>query len=760
MLMLMLSILGSVLPSVPVGLEALTIAVTGEEAGGDAEGFPLELPRFYLEGHEREAQVIRRFLWDHLQSRPGSDHSVFNREYLVLADMWLGSADLHIQEAQRAALLAIRLDEEGYAYTPMISHAHDHGWTFPLWTQSGLGHVPEAGKTAGWHFQELSAIPGPANWVPLHLERHGDDSHYGEKAAELWDLENARSNGVSESRWHIESTGRSPAILTPEGVEIDATNAPFLQLRWNRTGSPKHHALPYVEWLRSGDAEFGADRRVYFPTEEPSDSHGGYSHSIIGMFHHPKWTGTIKRLRLSLAPGESDIDFEISSFYTVYDTRHNVNNPIFVLASCHYFAWTGDLSFLKKNISRMRLALMHQQTVMGGLEHNHIRTPWIGHDGVSGFRRNDDGTVAINAGHGIGNNYWDLLPFGWDDFYATSYYYAATLAMADMEEAIAQHPEWGAPQGVLSMMPERLRAHAQDVKRTANELFWDGETRRFVACIDEEGHPHDYGYTFVNLGAIWYGIATHQHAADIMEWIAGERIVDGDTSVGDDIYRWRFGPRASTRRNIEWSGQVWTKPESIPWGDQVQDGGAVLGFSFFDLWSRLQVLGPDNAWQRFVEILEWQREVNEAGGYRPYYEKTEQGGTLQGAGTPGGLGMDAEFRESRLLPSIVIYGFMGILAGPQGLTILPCLPQACPEMGVDNLLYHAARMNVRVRENEIHLSVLDTPTTEIELSLDGTWHLEGFAEPGSRFTLAVAGDYVFRKTPSPSTTGHGELPSG
>ena len=107
--------------------------------------------------------------------------------------------------------------------------------------------------------------------------------------------------------------------------------------------------------------------------------------------------------------------------------------------------------------------------------------------------------------------------------------------------------------------------------------------------------------------------------------------------------------------------------------------------------------------------------------------------------------MDAEFVESSLLPSIVVYGFMGIVAGPQGLTIHPCLPAACPEMGLDSILYHAARINVRVREDEIGLSVLDTPATAIELALEGTWRLAGRAEPGSRFTIAAPGDYLFRR---------------
>ena len=752
--MLLLSILAHAMTSALAEVDAPAAASPGESTKETDPLLPDQFPRFHLEGHEEEALIIRRFLWEHMKNRPRNELGIFSREYLVLADIWLGSGPdggepYRTQEAERAALEAIRLDDEGYAYRPWLMHAHDHGWPFPIWTQSGLSHTPAAGKTAGWHFQELSAIPGPADWVPLHLERHGDDSYYGEKAAKLWHLENARSRGLLDNRWHIESTGPSPALSTPEGFGIDAANAPFVQLRWNRTGSPKNRALPYVEWMRDGDEAFDADRRVYFAADQEPSPDDEAIHSIIALFNHPKWDGAIKRLRFSLAPGESDVDFDITSFFTVYDTRHNVNNSIFVRSSCHYFSWSGDLSFLKENINRMRLALMHQQKIMGGLAHHHIRTVWPGHDGIAGFRKNEDGTVVVDGSHGIGNSYWDLLPFGWDDFYATSQYYAATMAMAEVEEAVRRFPAWGLPQGALSMEPGWLRAHAEDVKRTANERFWNSETRRFVACIDKDGHAHDYGYTFVNLEAIWYGIATEEHARDIMAWLKGERIVDGDTSVGDDIYRWRFGPRATTRRNIEWYGHVWHKPESLPWGDQVQDGGAVLGFSFFDLWARLQVLGPDDAWQRFAEIIEWQREVYAGGGYRSYYAEETQDGKLQGAGVNGGLGIDAEFLESSLIPSILVYGFMGMVASPQRLTIRPCLPAACPEMALDNLLYHAARMNVRVRGDEIRLSVLDAPTTAIELALEGTWRLGDCEELGSRFTIVAPGDYVFSQVEEP-----------
>jgi len=360
---------------------------------------------------------------------------------------------------------------------------------------------------------------------------------------------------------------------------------------------------------------------------------------------------------------------------------------------------------------------------------------------LPGWTRNPDGSKTINSGHGIGSNYWDIMPFGWDDFYATSQYYAATLAMAEMEEAIITHPEWNIPLGALAMDSEYLRKHAENVKETANKLFWNEETCRFYAAIDKEGVAREYGYTFLNLDAIWYGIADDEHAATIMDWLTGKRIVEGDTSTGEDIYHWRFGPRATTKRNLDWYFYAWTSPESIPWGGQVQDGGAVLGFSFYDLWARVKLLGPDNAWERLCEILDWEEDVWKEGGYRAYYADGKQGTTLQGGGTAGGLGIDAEFHESSLLPSIVTLAFIGLEPTSDALVIRPRLPKACPEMGIRRLLYQEVPLDILVRDDSVSIRLLEKPSHAIRILLDGEWALADTSEKGSAFSLTKPGSY-------------------
>ena len=117
-----------------------------------------DFPRFYFKDHDREAQLLSRFLWYHFANRLGNSKTLFNKEYLTLADPWLASAmdkqrQKTIQEVHREDLSGTRQDEEGYIFTHQhFSHAHEHGWPFPFWLQiPGKGYE---GLTFGWHFQD------------------------------------------------------------------------------------------------------------------------------------------------------------------------------------------------------------------------------------------------------------------------------------------------------------------------------------------------------------------------------------------------------------------------------------------------------------------------------------------------------------------------------------------------------------------------------------------------------------------------------
>ncbi|MFO7975893.1 MAG: hypothetical protein R6V12_14805, partial [Candidatus Hydrogenedentota bacterium] len=275
-----------------------------------SENAPADFPRFYFRGYDEDAALLNRYLWHHFSKRLGHSPALFNKEYLTMSDLWMGGA-VHpgwpapIQDIQRDDLLAIKLNPDGYVWTHQhFSHAHEQGWPFPLWTHGPTG--PE-GYGAGWHFQD----DGPG-WAWEALRKHPDSPFAREKAIEGWQLIHCESRGIVEKTWRLVSTGASPTIVTPEGPRIMAFNAPFLQLRWTRSETPKGGQLPYVEWMRKQDNTFSPKRRVYFGVDSGNPRYErvtGTTHSMIIMHTHPLWEGEIKRIRIALAPGQSDVEF-------------------------------------------------------------------------------------------------------------------------------------------------------------------------------------------------------------------------------------------------------------------------------------------------------------------------------------------------------------------------------------------------------------------------------------------------------------------
>jgi hypothetical protein len=667
---------------------------------------PDDFPHFRVPGQEKEMETLRALFWLHY---PGAGpKATLWDEWLPAPSLWPAVSTNNMADSFRKqwsdVLSARILDPEGYVATHQHpSIAHPLGWPFPFWNQGQGG--------AGWHFSFLNTVGPP--WRQANLN-----------TPDGWTLDGAEAQGVGEFGWDLRLTAPGASATTPI-QPIDTFQAPFLQLRWKFPGLAG--AQPYVEWATKEDPRFGPDRRVYF--ERTEGETGQYT--VIAMYHHPKWKGEVNQLRIGFGNVKPGGAVSLQAFFTQYDTRHNINGQNFIRGCAHYFRWTRDLDFLSKNINRMRTALRYLMTEHEALKRKVVYTGWVGHDGRSGLQRNPDGTKKLLFGHGIGNNYWDLLPFGSLDAYATVQYYDAVLAMAAVERDVRAHPEWSVPGGVFSFDPAMLEKHAAEVKAEGNRLFWNPKTGRFAACVDADGMTHDYGFTFLNFEAVYYDFATPAHAREIMKWLCGERMVEGDTAQGPDIYHWRFAPRATTKRNVEWYLWAWSAPETIPWGGQVQDGGAVLGFSYHDLMARMKTRGPDDAWKRLQEILRWFDEAQAAGGYRKYYDGSREG-TLQGGGTAGGLGMDQEFFESVLVPQVMLRGFLGFSPASDGFRLDPRLPADWPELTVDRIRWHDLTLRVRATRDAVEVWKAGRPEEPCFVRLPkGEWKAVALNADGS-----------------------------
>jgi hypothetical protein len=676
---------------------ALVVALTGAVAPAPAA------PTFSLPGHEAEAARLGELLALHLPDA---------RSECALWDPWLpqstlwaatgaGASAQGARDFYRRVLLRRKIDGEGYV--SMQQHrgmAHSEGWPFPAWQQS-------TGR--GWHF----SIEGEG-WAVQNFKQEALTTIDG------WDIQGAMVEGIDPGvGLKLVATADTVTLTTP-AFSCGTIVAPFIRVEWAAEGVRPGPAG--VEWLLDGEAEWPAGRRAEFPGRTAGE---GMGYANVPVHRQPGYAGLLTRLRLVI-PAGAGATVSLKSILTAIDTRHPITNAVFVQASADYFNWTTDLPFLRENLPRMRRALAYALDEFDVRAGHHVRVSWVGHDGRSGLARDAAGKRVLRPGLGVGNNYWDLLPFGGHDAMATMQVYAALRRMAALEREVAAAPaDWRLDGPAAGLAAGDLDALADAVRTDFRTRFWNVETGRFIGWIDLDGGRHDFGFTFLNTEAIHHGLATPEQEKAVFDWLDGRRAVAGDTSQGADIYRWRFGPRSTTRRNTETYVWAWSHPESIPWGDQVQDGGAVLGFTYYELMARLRVLGPDDAWRRLREVLGWFGEVQAEGGYRAYYAKPGRG-TLQGGGPAGGLGFDREFMESVLLPQVMVYGFLGAEPRPDGLVLAPRLPAAWPSAGLDGVHVQGHVFDVTVTPGEVALTCRTASEAAFALWLPaGRWEVEG-----------------------------------
>ncbi len=370
-----------------------------------------------------------------------------------------------------------------------------------------------------------------------------------------------------------------------------------------------------------------------------------------------------------------------------YDTRHFDTNARFILACFRYAAWTGDTDFLRNQAQRLRKAMNYQLTTLHG------------EDGLI-IAAGKDSTGRHKA---LGNNYWDVLPFGHLDAYANIVWYASCEAMAQIEDTLASSGGIKTPGKIHS--PEFYRSLAEKVRKTYNDTFWDDRAGRYIGCIDIDGIKHDYGFTFINLEAIAYGLTSEDKAKRIYHWLETEPT---STGKADTYSTFVFAPRANTIHDPMWEDNTGKKedcPEDpwwhfgwhgTPYGIQCEDGGGIFYLSYFDLMARLRFMGIDNAQKRWQEIMDrWRLPDHICGGAPLVTGETPQ------QFSPGMTGTDIPFPESGLVPCWLVYGVLGASADTRGLSIHPNLPTGIPWIEIDNMKFHGIQFNIRATRKDV-----------------------------------------------------------
>jgi hypothetical protein len=525
----------------------------------------------------------------------------------------------------------------------------DLAWRWQTtWTKRGYDCTPKAGVVFGRFFTDNQRYMAAAQlkrrdngglhfadsrWIEMEGTESADLRLEGDKLAMHWEMsENTLSMRVDTAQNTEAKTGRLRSRLRvttlPRVDSVPPTYPRFAfsderltedtnRFWWERAFSYPSPALPaaWFEWMAITRAWVGGPARDGEMRQLES-----YPITTEGYVH--TW--------------RQDVGWPLRPKPTT-DTRHADTNARFILACWRYWRWSGDDAFLRRQADRIRHAMRYQLRELHGSE------------GLIVTQSKD-----IQGRHqDQGNNYWDILPFGHLDAYANAVFYGSLEAMDEMETALAGSRESYIPPDYGAL---RRKAHVR-----FDTVFWDDAKGRYIGCVDVDGNRHDYGFTFVNIEALYYGLGDAEKAKRIYRWMETEPTSSGKA---DTYTRFVFAPRATTLHNPMWKPDAppaelrdpakpwwvsWWK--GTPYEEQCQDGGAILYVSYFDLMVRLRYFGPDNAWKRWQEIIGRYRLPDRLSGGAPLYtgEKPQQEDA-------GQVGVDYPFPESGMVPASCFTG--------------------------------------------------------------------------------------------------------
>ncbi len=479
-----------------------------------------------------------------------------------------------------------------------------------------------------------------------------------------------------------------------------------------------------------------------------------YEHMLwLPMYTNSTWIGSngngsdIYSLKIEIRAKNGTTlsgDFALNYVRPSFDTRSPNTNGIYISSMKQYFDYTGDWEFLKDNITKARQAMNFYMQMYDSGRSLISQSYLYGHSG--------DRDSLVN---GVDSGYWDVLYTPEYDFESNMYFYQALVDLAEMEQLLSEKGivvsdstsvlNAGTALGLTSKAYSKTISELKDIAASvlnamradvSDNGFYNNATGRFAAGIDSKGNVVDNGYTTWNLQAVELGIADATQSASILAWINGDRAVNGDSSLG--LYDYEFAPRSAT---VENKNSIYgylaldklSNVTSLGYGNEVQFGGAVMYTSYYDLVSRMDVLGADNAYGRLKAIQTWYDKVDAAyknssetakNFYLPYYNSqniTMQNGS-RGNGN-GAVGIDGEFTESILTVAAVPYGFFGInTEDGNKLCVTPNLPSTMDRWKIENLAFCGVKYDVSIYEDAVRIDSVRGATTglTIKIALDYT----------------------------------------
>ena len=265
---------------------------------------------------------------------------------------------------------------------------------------------------------------------------------------------------------------------------------------------------------------------------------------------------------------------------------------------------------------------------------------------------------------------------------------------------------------------------AEKVKEKFNDTFWDRTKKRYITSINANGVKIDFGVTYVNFMAAAFGLADDVKTSAIYSWLDGERIIEGDTSTGENIYgNFKYAARGNTldvSKVTDENGAYywWYNNETMSpasglgaYGNQMQNGGTIFYISYYDLLGRFSI-DPDDAFERFGVIMDEFHKDSLRRNSRTYY----------GEYVEGILG---EFPESGLVPYTFVNALCGINPKVKGLEISSKLPSDMEYAGVSEYRYGNRVYSIRVDKSlkQPIVEKYDDGTFYVQLPANETYYI-------------------------------------
>lgn len=696
----------------------------------------------------------------------------FWQEWNSMSYYWYNSFDGYETDrikGLRNILSNIPVDDYGYvwqetdsvrdALSTTNSGEHRMGWPFPTSYNVDL--------STSWDFNGVST---EREWT----SRYSKNGEYYDNAAEIkGGLYETTVDGVSSVEFTSPINDYTLAYYSPL-LEID------LRMYTADCANVEDVIVHYTtedpnEWFSVSVNEKAFMSYEYTPS---------YEHIIfLPMYAEENWKADkacenfINQIRVEVKAKDGTTlsgKFALSYVRSTFDTRHVNNNSIFISSLRQDYDYTGDMEYLKAHITKARKAMNFYMEMYDEERHLNDQAYLVGHDSdKTSFDKYE--RVAMT----LANGYWDISFMTRFDFQTNVHFYKALTDLAYLEGILLKHGVTVDKADAAIKTADRNYTYgtrdytytAADLTAIANDVlaalrqptndadktgFWSEEAGRFVGGYSEVDKKwYDYGYTVWNMEAIYYGVATDAQAKSIMDWVSGKRTVAMDEygSQGEDIYFFDFAPRVNTysaknQNDLSIFNGSYNNPSCVYGETQVQNGGAIMYVSFFDLMSRVQAYGADDAYGRLLSIKDWYMDIydyyvsgdnynkNPDRFYWDYYEDAQwdsngdgtgdyfglqngiKGTNERQSGPNGVMGIDGEFLESFLLVSAIPYGFFGIdTENGNTLKIQPNLPSNLSYWGMENLAYNKVKYDLTIFENSVRIDCVRGNATGINVQI-------------------------------------------